>query len=99
MNINNTSSIGFGAKTPKITRFYVPGKNDTTLRCFAEGDIEKISGINYDVLKKGKVIESEDFHNKQGFSDIRLLRICTKIQEKVREGYDFMTELIKAQLQ
>lgn len=98
MNNISISSASFGAKAPKITKFYVPGKNNTTLRCNAEGDFLHLSGINCEVLKKGKVIETTSFHNKQGFNDNRLTCIYSKIQEKVRDGFDFMEELFLAQI-
>ena len=98
MRIDNLNNIDFGARNPKITKFYVPGKNNTTLRCMTEGHILNLHGINYDILKHGNVIESKAFHNKKGFSDEKLAEIFQNMQEKVREGVDFMYELFTAHM-
>lgn len=90
-------SLTFNGGIPKTTKFYVPAKKGT-LKCFVTGNIDKTTGIKYDWLEKGKVIESREFKNKKGFSDERIAVICEKIQTKVREGFDFMNELFNAQI-
>ena len=98
MNICAISPINFSCNAPKVVKYYVPGKNDTTLRCFITGTLEKTTNFKYDVLKKGKVIESKEFHNKRGFSLERFAVILDKMQEKAREGYNFMHMTYDAQL-
>jgi len=97
MNIAPVTSINFSA-TPKVIKYYVPGKNDTTLRCFLEATSDKTTGIKYDVLKKGKIIETQEFRNKRGFDANRYATIIDQIQTKVREGFDFLYETLNAQL-
>lgn len=98
MKIDNLNSPGFSARTPKIKKFYVPGKNNTTLKCMTEGNITDLHGINCDILKHGNVIESKAFHSKKGFTDEKLVEIFTTMQTKVREGFDFMDELFRAHM-
>lgn len=97
MNINSISTQSFEGKVPKITKFYVPGKDNTTLRCKTVGDIVDMTKIDYDILKKGEVLESKSYHNKKGFSCERFAQICGQIQKKVHESFDFLEELLEAQ--
>ena len=95
MNILPVQSINFTSAKNAI-KYYVPGRNDTTLRCFIEGTIEKPTNIKCDVLKKGKVIESTEFHNKKGFNANRFTAIVEQMQAKTRDGFDFLYETLNA---
>ena len=105
MNFNPTTNLNFNAKTgivKKVTRFRVPGKNGTTIVTdiveIPSRMTRDITKVSYREMRKGKVLEEKTFQNKKGFPDERLGAICDKIQEKVREGFNFLDELIKAQL-
>lgn len=103
MNINSISNLNFEAKAEvikRVTTFRVPGKNGTTILTdvFDKGVGRNVTGLNYRILSKGKVLEEKAFQNKKGFKDERLCCICEKIQTKVKEGIDFLDELFKAQL-
>lgn len=95
MNICTQFQPNFSGKNT-FTKFYIPGKNGTTLRCQSIGDLRFLSHLEYDVLHKGRILESKAYNNKKGFSDTRLAQICEKIQEKVVEGKDFLDELFDA---
>lgn len=103
MNINQTMNLNFNAKAPKtealkrVTRFRVPGKNETTIVADLTEFKSKYTNLEYRVMKKGKVLEEKAYQNKKGFPTERLACICEQIQTKVREGFDFLDELIKAQ--
>ena len=104
MNINPTMNLNFNARAPKtealkktVTRFRVPGRNETTIVADLTTTKDKYTNLEYKIMKKGKVLEEKAYQNKKGFSIERLAQICEKTQEKVREGFDFLEELIKAQ--
>ncbi len=102
MNIDSISDLNFKAKTEvlkRVTTFRVPGKNGTTILTdvFDKGARRDVTGLNYKILSKGKVLEEKSFQNKKGFKDERLCCICERIQTKVKEGFDFLDELLKAQ--
>ena len=103
MNINQISTVNFNGKLPRTRNFTfrVPGKNDTTLVTdvieIPERVRKDITNITYKVMKKGKVLEEKIYQNKKGFEEERLGSICEKIQLKVKEGFDFLEELIMAQ--
>ena len=102
MNLNTTMNLNFNGKAKvleRATKFRVPGVDNTTIVAdvFDKGST-KITGLKYQVMKKGKVLEEKAFQNKKGFKDERLCCICEKIQTKVKEGIDFLDELFKAQL-
>ncbi len=103
MNINKTENLNFNAKLPKpealkkVTRFRVPGINDTTIVADITEFKNKYTELDYRVMSKGKELERKLYHNKKGFPTERLACICEKIQTKVREGFDFLEELIDAQ--
>lgn len=103
MNINQTTNLNFNA-APKtevmkktVTRFRVPGKNNTTIVADLTVFKDKCTNLEYRVMKKGKVLEEKAYQNKRGFPTNRLFNICDRIQTKVREGFDFLVELIDAQ--
>ena len=103
MNINQTSSLNFNAKSNVIKRattFRVPGKNGKTVLTdvFDKGVDRNITGLSYKIMSKGKVLEEKAYQNKTGFKPERLCRICEDIQTKVKEGISFLDELFKAQL-
>ena len=104
MNINQTMNLNFNARAPKVetlkksvTRFRVPGKNDTTIVADLTEFKDKYTNLEYRIMKKGKVLEEKAYQNKKGFPTERLACICENIQTKVREGFDFLEELIHAQ--
>lgn len=101
MNINPTMNFSFGSANTikKLTTFKVPGVNNTTIVAdiVETGVKEKLTNLEYKVMQKGKVIEKKVFQNKKGFPAERLCMICDQIQTKVKEGFDFLDELIKAQ--
>ena len=100
MNISQTNNLQFGNKTAvrKLTTFRIPGKNNTTVVTdIVETGRDKLTQLEYRVMKRGKVLEKESFQNKSGFKDERILKICEKVQTKLKEGYDFLQELISAQ--
>ena len=97
-------NLNFNARAPKtealkkVTRFRVPGKNDTTIVADLTEFKNKYTNLEYRVMKKGKVLEEKAYQNKTGFKPERLCRICEDIQTKVKEGISFLDELFKAQL-
>ena len=103
MNINQISTLNFNARIPKTRNFMfrVPGKDGTTLVTsvteIPTRTKNDITNINYKIMQKGKVIEEKTYQNKKGFNDERLGAICEKIQQKVKEGFDFLSELLSAQ--
>jgi len=97
MNILPIQSISFNS-TKNAIKYYIPGKNDTTLRCFIDGKIEKPTHFKYEVLKRGNVIESKEFQNKKGFSVERFTAIVNMMQSKTREGFDFLYETLNAHI-
>lgn len=100
MNISQSNNLQFGNKTAvrKLTTFRIPGKNNTTVVTdIVEIGKDKLTQLEYKVMKRGKVLEKETFQNKSGFKDERILRICEKVQTKLKEGYDFLQELLSAQ--
>ena len=102
MNINQ-STLNFQAKTinvdpvKRIISFEVPGKNKTRILTNITEIKNKYTNLEYQVLKKNNEIEKKVYHNKRGFDYYRLESICNNIQNKVREGVDFLEELIEAQ--
>ncbi len=105
MNINPTTNLNFNAKAKaeiikRATRFRVPGKNGTTVIADIVDIPSKtiITNLEYKIMKKGKVLEEKAFQNKKGFKDERLCIICENIQKKVKEGFDFLDELFRAQI-
>ena len=104
MNINQTMNLNFNARPPKaevlkktVSRLLVPGVNNTTIVADLTETKHKYTNLEYRVMKKGKVLEKKAYQNKNGFPTERLACICENIQTKVREGYDFLEELIDAQ--
>ena len=105
MNINPTLNINFQGKVSskslkKMTTFRVPGKDNTTVLTdiVETGISEKLTNLEYKIIQKGKVLERRMYQNKKGFKPERLCAICEDIQQKVKEGYDFLDELLKAQI-
>ena len=99
MNINPTMGIGFkaNAQPQRITKIFVPAK-EGTLRCEIGGQLDnKITVIKYDLLRKGEVIESKAFKDKEGLTKESMDNIFETIQLRVKEGFVFLDELIKAQ--
>ena len=84
----------------RVTSFRIPAKNDATIVAdvveYTQNQKNKVTNINYRLMKKGQVVEEKAFQNKKGFADERFASICEKIQTKVKEGYDFMNELFDA---
>ena len=103
MNINQLTNLSFNARIPRTRTFSfrVPGKNDTTIIANVTEIPERlkrdITNITCETVEKGKVLEKRVFNNKKGFDEERLGVICEKIQQKVKEGYDFLEELFMAQ--
>lgn len=95
MNIDFSNSMNFNAQI-YVKKFYVPGKENTTLRCILKQNKNKTIGFQYDVLHKGKVIESQTYSNKKGFDDNYMAHIIDVIDGKVREGVNFFLELLNA---
>ena len=105
MNINQISNTHFrGTVNPKalqrVTTFRVPGKDGTTVvtNMIENSANEKLVNLKYTIMHKGKAIEERVFQNKKGFTAERLCNICENIQKKVQEGFDFLDELLKAQV-
>ena len=100
MNINPTTSVGFkstSVATKRVTKLFVPAK-EGTLRCEIGGNLEqKITAIKYDVVKDGKIIETKIYQDKHGITEEKYQPIFEAIQQKVKEGFIFLDELIKAQ--
>ena len=99
MNINPTMGIGFKATTQpqRITKLFVPAK-EGTLKCEIGGQLDnKITVIKYDLLKKGEVIESKAFKDKAGLTKESIDNIFEAIQLRLKDGFVFLDELIKAQ--
>lgn len=99
MNINSTMGIGFkaSAQPQKVTKLFVPAK-EGTLRCEIGEQLDnRITVIKYDLLKKGKVVESKAFKDKDGLNKETITVIYQKIQQNILDGFDFLDELIKAQ--
>ena len=63
-----------------------------------ENDKYLMTKIAYDILDKGKVVERKNYINKDGFDMEVVTTIVQNIQSRVKNGIDFMEELIKAQL-
>ena len=102
MNINQCSNLNFNAKMSTRTfTFRVPGKDGTTVLTdvveIPQRLKKDIINISYKVIKKGKVLEEKSYQNKKGFEDERFGSICEKIQQKVKEGYEFIGEFFSAQ--
>jgi len=95
MNIDFSNPINFNAQI-YVKKFYVPGRENTTLRCLLKQNKSKTIGFKYDVLKKGKVLESQSYSNKKGFDDNYMAHIIDIMDGKVREGVNFFLELINA---
>ena len=53
----------------------------------------KTIGFQYDILRKGKVIESQAYSNKKGFDDNNMAHIIDVIYGKVREGVNFFLDV------
>ena len=99
MNINPTPNLGFKAtmSAQKVTKIFVPAK-EGTLRCEIGGNLDKkITAIKYDVLKEGKIIETMHYQDKNGITEENFKTIFNTIQERVKEGFILIDELIKAQ--
>jgi len=103
MNINPTAGIGFKSSTvastaaKRVTKIFVPAK-EGTLRCEIGGNLEqKITVIKYDVLKEGKVIETKAYQDKNGIPEEKFKEIYENIQQRIKDGFVFLDELIKAQ--
>jgi len=105
MNINPTTNLNFSGRMnhrnlKKLTTFRVPGKNGTTVvtDIIETGKNEKLTNLEYKVMQKGEVIESRIYQNKKGFNPERICTICEEIQKRIKEGFDFLDELLKAQI-
>ena len=107
MNINPTMNLNFSGKIQykkikKLTRFNVPGKEKGTMvvtDIIETGKNEKLTNLTYKIVQKDdKVLEQRSFQNKKGFSAERICAICEEIQKRVKEGFDFLDELLKAQI-
>ena len=105
MNINPTTNFNFQARMSsknlkKATTFRVPGKDGTTVvtDIIETGINEKLTKLEYSVVEKGKILENKVYQNKKGFNPERICSICEEIQQKVKEGFDFLDELLKAQI-
>ena len=101
MDMNLTMNLNFNSKKTimeRATKFRVPGIDNTTIvtDVFEKGS-GKITGLTYRIMKKGKVLEEKAYHNKKGFKPERLGKISMDIQKRVKEGFDFLTELFEAQ--
>lgn len=105
MNINPIMNLNFQGKAnpktlKKITTFRVPGKDGTTVitDIVETGINEKLTNLEYKVMQKGKVLEKHAYQNKKGFNPERICSICEEIQQRIKEGFDFLDELLKAQI-
>ena len=105
MNINPTMNFNFQSKVntkllKKATTFKVPGKDGTTVvtDIIETGKNEKLTKLKYSIIEKGEILEQKVYQNKKGFNSERICRICEEIQKKVKEGFDFLDELLKAQI-
>ena len=102
MNINQTTKLNFTARAPKFnttitTTFSVPGKNGSKVVANLTETNKKYTNLGYCITKNGKILEEKAYQNKKGFPTERLYKIGENIQTKVRKGYDFLEELIRAQ--
>ena len=104
MNVNSTMNLGFEGRNAgalrKMTTFRVPGRDGSTVvtDIIETGISEKLTNLEYRVMQKGKTLEQKAFQNKKGFNPERICSICEEIQTKVKEGFDFLDELLKAQI-
>ncbi len=105
MNINPAMNLNFQGRVnskslKKLTTFRVPGKNGTTVvtDIIETGANEKLTNLEYRIMQKGETLERKTFQNKKGFNPERICGICEEIQKKVKEGFDFLDELLKAQI-
>ena len=99
MNLN-LSSRAYANNIKKLTTFRVPGNDGTTVvtNIIETGVSEKLTNLEYKVMQKGEVLERRAYQNKKGFTPERLCGICEEIQNKIKEGFDFLDELLKAQI-
>ena len=97
MNINPTMGIGFkaSAQPQKVTKLFVPAK-EGTLRCEIGEQLDnRITVIKYDLLKKGKVVESKAFKDKDGLNKETITVIYQKIQQNINDFREKTKKIIK----
>lgn len=98
MNIDSKINTGFQARIspqlpPKRVRFRVPGKNNTVVISTIYADkSHHIKILDYQVRHRNNILDSGSFKNKKGFNDDNLSNICQEIQEKVKDGVDYLAE-------
>lgn len=80
----------------KILTFRVPGKAGTTVvgEMIESGPNKDLVSLGYKVVKEGKVLEENSLGNKKGFPINVVEDFSNRVQEKVKEGFNFLKEAL-----